>query len=387
MQRQIGKSFFSWTLDLYIFRRFLFLGAGNLVCLTLIYVFIDAVENLDDFSVRTDTITELLGLSLRYYLVIVPVVFCQLLGPVVALTGGLFTVTLLHRLNELAPMLAGGRPYWRIFLPILIGGLLISIGTFLVQELWIPATAKMLREVRGKKEGSEVLTHLKHLDTERGILIKLNSYHVLERRGEGVTVLTLSILATKRQDEYEYHIQAREIRWVQPELEETGYWLLVDGQIQKYDSGGSLIKPPRKDGDGEGLLYEPFFERRLITGLTPEDLESQQETVHLWLPDLRDKMRESLDRRWPVMYSSRFAGPMSSVVLLLIGLPVITFYGSRNIFFGALVAAILASAYFVLSSSLSNLALRGFLPVSLGPWLVPIVFSSFGVTWLKNLRT
>ena len=53
----------------------------------------------------------------------------------------------------------------------------------------------------------------------------------------------------------------------------------------------------------------------------------------------------------------------------------------------ALVSALLATVYFISSSVAANLALRGFLPASLGPWLGPITFASLGLTWLKSLRT
>ncbi|MCZ6793771.1 MAG: LptF/LptG family permease, partial [Planctomycetota bacterium] len=237
----------SWTLDLYVLRLFAVLYAGNLLCLTLIYVCIDAVENLDDFSARTSTVGQLASLALRYYLAIVPVVFCQLLGPVVALTAGLFTVTLFHQSNEFVPMLSAGRPHWRIFLPILAGAVGVSLGTFLLQELWIPRTAATVREVRGKKKGMEVLLHRKHLDLKSGVLIKINRYHVLERRAEGVTVLPL-MPAGGRSDAREYLIQAREMLWVEPELQKKSpYWLLKDGQLQTYDEEGRLIPPPAPD--------------------------------------------------------------------------------------------------------------------------------------------
>ncbi|MCZ6793253.1 MAG: LptF/LptG family permease, partial [Planctomycetota bacterium] len=255
------------------------------------------------------------------------------------------------------------------------------------QELWIPRTAATVREVRGKKKGMEVLLHRKHLDLKSGIFIKINRYHVPERRAEGVTVLSLPMLASGRADSREYLVQAREMLWVEPELQKSPYWLLMDGQQQTWDEAGGLIPPPAPAGLTVRPLFLSFVERPLATNLTPEDLESQQQEVPLWLTDLRRKMRESLDRRWPVMYYSRFASPLSALILLLVGLPLITHYGSRNVFFGALVAAVVASAYFMLSSTFSNLALRGFLPAPLGPWMAPILFASLGITWTRYLRT
>ena len=367
------------TLDLYVLRRFLYLYGATLFCFTLVYVLIDSFENLDDFAEQTDTFHELLSFSLRYYLATVPVVFCQLLGPIVALTAGLFTVTLFQRVNEFVPMLANGRPYWRIFLPIFVAGGVISVATFCVQEFWIPRQADVLREVEGKKKGLEILENRNHLDRMERILIMAKRYHVVEKRAEGVTVMPLPLLSGSRDDQYEYYIQAPEMQWVEPELAgEDSYWMLFDCNIQKYRAGenGGLIPPlPR---------FEPEFPLR--TSCIPADLEAGEQEIYLELGSLRRKMEQSVDHRWALKYFTRFSMPASALVLLFLGLPVITFYGSRNIFFGALVSAVLANAYFLFSSMAGNLALYDVLPASMAAWLGPTVCASLGVTWMRYLR-
>ncbi|MEM7233988.1 MAG: LptF/LptG family permease, partial [Planctomycetota bacterium] len=230
---------FQWQLDGYVLRLYAMLYSGNLIAFTLLYVMIDLFESLEDFDSRAQTAFELMGLLGKYYLAVIPTVFCQLLGPVVALTSGLFAVTMLARSNELVPMLASGRPFWRIVMPIFVSSLFICGATFLVQELWIPRTADIIKEVTGTKDDKRVLENRTYYDRKEGILIEMKRYFVVEQRAEDVTVFPLP--GHERADESEFFIWARKMNWVTPEKGEP-YWLVRDGQIQEYDprrSGGT----------------------------------------------------------------------------------------------------------------------------------------------------
>jgi hypothetical protein len=145
---------FSPTLDLYILRIFLGVYVVNLLSFCLIFVLIDLVENLDNFNRQADTLGELFSLMVRYYGINLPIIFCQVLGPIVCLASGLFTLTLLQRSNELIPILANGRSYRRLFMPVLFAACLVSAGTFLIQDRWLPGTREAFSEMSSKRKGS-----------------------------------------------------------------------------------------------------------------------------------------------------------------------------------------------------------------------------------------
>ena len=381
-------------LDLYVLRKYAFLYVGNLACFSLVYVVIDLFENLEDFDKQSETVGELARVAARYYGAVVPAVFCQLLGPVVALTAGLFTVTLLHRSNELVPMLANGLPFWRVVSPILVGGACASMATFAVQELWIPRTADAIKEALGSKEGREIIRHLTYHDDKRGVLIRIKAYHVVERRAEGVMVFSIPKHVKRAPDENEIFLAADHMEWIVPELGDGGgFWRLRQCQIQRYQYDPSrdffTLRPPSLE-TLEGVapvLYEWQAEYDLETTLIPEDIEGQKEdVVYMRLEDLERKVENSMDQSWSVKYFSRFAAPWTALVLLFVGLPLIDYFGSRNVFFGGLLAALVSCAYLVSSSVLTNLALRGFLPAGIGVFGAPAAFSALGVTWLRYLR-
>jgi lipopolysaccharide export system permease protein len=380
------------TLDLYVLRRYAFLYVGNLVCFTLVYVLLDIFENLQEFASQAESIAELVDLCVRYYATTIPAVFCQLLGPVVALTAGLFTVTLFHRSNELVPMLANGRPFWRISMPILAAGLIASAATFAVQELWLPRMAQSFRAVSGAKENKEVLTNQMFHDSARGILVVVRRYQVLAKQGEGITVVPLPGYARRTPGQVEYYIWAQSMLWVKPELEDKGYWLLEGAQVQTYDplwreKGTSNLIPPPHRGTSQSvpLLYDSRPLWKLDTSLIPEDIQAKREDVaYMSLSTLRRKLSDSIDRRWAVQFYQRLAAPLGAFVLLCVGLPLSIFFGARNIFFGGLLAALVACVYILSGSMTTSLAQQGFLPVSLGGWLPFFVFTALGWTWLRG---
>jgi lipopolysaccharide export LptBFGC system permease protein LptF len=377
------------VLDRYFLRRFASLYAGTLLSFSLTYVVLDLFEHLDEWSRESSGFLDLVVLVTSYYGLVLPVVFCQILGPIVCLTAGLFTLTLFQRANELVPLLANGRSHARAVAPLLAASLLIAVLTFLVQELWIPRTRATLREVSGKREGSEVVLDQKHRDPD-GVLISVRRYHLLQRRGEGVTVL-----AVGGGRDHEFIVHAQSMEWVEPELGVGGgYWLLRSGTEQEYRAGEAgrparlvAFAQPETPGAPERLL-KSFVERQLDTTLRPEDFEVRgEQIVYMSLGEMRAKLAGSLDRSWSVKYYSRFAHPLNNFVLLLLGLPVTLYFGTRNVFFGALLAASVSTVYFVVTSACADLAVRGLVsgPVAVG--LGPLFFSALGATWLRYLRT
>lgn len=381
---------FSPTLDLYILRIFLGVYVVNLLSFCLIFVLIDLVENLDNFNRQADSLGELFNLMFRYYGVNLPIIFCQVLGPIVCLASGLFTLTMLQRSNELIPILANGRSYRRLFMPVLFAACLVSVGTFFIQDRWLPGTREAFSEMSSKRKGKVEVRDLKYKDTQAGILILIKRYLINEQRAEGVLVLP-----TRPGIKPDSVIQATQMQWVQPS-EGRGYWLMKDGWIARYEpfefSEGAprsrlvVVSQPEVVG-GADRLSESFKEQSLETGLLPGDLEAREAQIaHMSLADLRRKMEtEDSDRSWKGKYYSRIFHPVHNLVLLLLGLPAIIYSGTSNIFFGAFLAACLGTAYFVVGAFCQELGAQGLLSPALGAVLGPLLFLALSLTWWRDL--
>jgi len=375
-------------LDRYILGRFFLIYAGNLISFTSLFVLIDAVLNFDDFLKANGTAVGALKACLVYYSAMTPLVFCQVIAPIVAVTSALFTVTTLQRANELTPILAAGLSLRRTLVPLLGASLGLTIGVFAIQELWIPGTASAIHDALEAKEGRDTFKHFKHRDETRREMVCFRTYDVFKRNAEGVLVLPYG---RSEGDHPRSIVHARTAEWVPGEPPRAGHgrWVLRDGTVQTYDEKWDIVM--RDIGPGEppvGRLLEKFAERTLETNLIPEDIEIRREqAVYMTLSALRRKMEASPEQHaWTMKYYSRFAYPVSNFVLVLMGIPVILRFGNRNIIFGAMIAIGIATAYFVLNSVLQDMGIKGAIPARLGAGLATIFFLSLGATLYREME-
>jgi len=375
------------TLDRYVLGRFLTIYGANLICFNLLFVLIDGMTHLDDFT-KDRTTGEALAVFYQYYAAITPLVFCQILGPVVSVCSALFCITTLQRSNEFTPILASGRSYQRALLPILVASLVVSGSIFLIQELWIPKTVSDIRAAHESRQRSGGRRHVKFIDRVYGNLILFTGYDRFRQQAEGVLVVPML-----RRTGPALFIRADKAVWHSPNESRTagGYWVLQEGVVQEYGPDGLLVVPePAAGADGtSSKLWQEFQTHRLDSSLWPGDLEHKaDEAAYMSLADLRRKASTSPEKSgWGMKYFSRFAYPITNFVLVLLGLPVIVYFGNRNTFFGALIAVAICTCYFVANSICQDLGIQGALPVRVGSTLAPILFTSLGATLYRGIHS
>jgi lipopolysaccharide export system permease protein len=107
------------------------------VSLVGLYIVIDAFSNLDEFTKRADTATELFRIMARYYLVHQSEFFDRLCG-VIGMMAAIFTVTWMQRNNEQLAMLAAGVSTHRAIVPVLVSSVLVSLIAVGNQEVVMP---------------------------------------------------------------------------------------------------------------------------------------------------------------------------------------------------------------------------------------------------------
>ena len=114
------------------------------VSLVGLYVVIDAFSNLDEFTKRADTTSELFRIMSRYYLIHQSQFFDQLCG-VIGMMAAIFTVTWMQRNNEQLAMLAAGVSTHRAIIPVLVSSVFVSLIAVANQEVVIPYLGEELR--------------------------------------------------------------------------------------------------------------------------------------------------------------------------------------------------------------------------------------------------
>jgi len=124
--------------DKYILGRFLKILGFALLAFVLVVIIVDIIENIDKF-IDHDAPLQLIAL---YYIYYIPFIIILAL-PVATLLSTMFTVGSMARYSELVIMKATGLSLYRLSLPILIAGFIISIAAvFFSDFIMVPANYK-----------------------------------------------------------------------------------------------------------------------------------------------------------------------------------------------------------------------------------------------------
>ena len=112
-------------LDLYIIRQFLTVLSISILGFTCIFLVVDLIENLDRFIDNTVP----WKVILKYYVFTVPWFF-NIALPMAMLIATVFSIGILVKRNEWTAMKSSGISLYRIAIPLVIIGIIISYGSF-----------------------------------------------------------------------------------------------------------------------------------------------------------------------------------------------------------------------------------------------------------------
>ena len=110
-------------LDRYILRQLLQALIFSLFALSIIFVVVNLLENLDEFLDQNASISTIV----KYYIYFLPEIL-RILTPVAMLISTLFTTGRLSSNNEIIAMKSGSISLYRIMVPLIIFGIMLSFG-------------------------------------------------------------------------------------------------------------------------------------------------------------------------------------------------------------------------------------------------------------------
>jgi lipopolysaccharide export system permease protein len=294
--------------------------------------------------------------------------------PLATLVAILITFGRLGGDSELVAMHAGGIGFRRLVVPLVAGGLLVSLATAAFNEAVVPACNRraesIVREATiraGKQIEQGVylkqmsdgqtarLVYADRLDIGSGQMV--NPVIVWFDGGKPVAVTI-----------------AKRGRWE----EQQGSWLLINGSWKLLD--------PNE-------LYSHTFDSSLIDFHTSPKQIAQQthKPSELTYRELKESIQFALRQHEPtlemeVMLHQKFAIPFASLVFALIAPPlgIRSHRGGSAIGLG--VAILIGFGYYVTSNYLSVVAQQGHLSTLWAAWLPDIVTAAIGVGLILKVR-
>jgi lipopolysaccharide export system permease protein len=292
-------------LDRYIIRQFLLTAAFSLGAVLVVFIVIDAMENMDRFIDQNAGWT----IILRYYLYFVPEII-KLITPIALLLASLFVTARMSTQFELTAMKSSGISLYRIMVPYLIVALMVSIGAVYFNGWIVPQANKKKFTIQRVYLHKDVVNasgaNIFVQDSPTRIL-SLGYFDDSREVASRVSIQDFSVADRTSMIE---RVDAALMEW-----DSSGHrWNLRDGVRRWFSQGKEQI---------ETFTSQPAG----ILHFDPEDLRKKQETPdEMEYYDLRrfieNQQRAGQDAsRWMVDYYSKISFPFASVIVVLFAVP------------------------------------------------------------------
>ena len=357
--------------DRYVLKSFFGMFTGSLVAISFLFTVFSVLDSLS-YLMRME------GASfvaiIHYYLLQLPQTIFMT-APISALLSTMLTLGLMNQRSELTALRAAGVSLMRTAAPMVAGAMIISLGLFELGNTLVPVGNRSLLTAKDSITGdvSDPASRVWYAseDVRRSPII-LRVERVDRQTGfiHGVTAFeTGPKFNLRRQSVAEW-----------AEWKKDGGWLMHNVRVSEFDG-----------------LNLPVLKRVATATLPlndkPEDfLRAQRAPEEMTLQGLNDQIRRVRryglkDTAYRVERQSRFAIPLSALILALVGAPLaIRPARSGGLAVGILGAIVVGFAYFVIIAEFLSLGKGGLVPAWAAAWSANAVFGVIGVGWFLTLR-
>ena len=345
-------------IDKYLIKQFLQTVFFALLAFILIFLVVDAMENLDDFIDQNVPALQII----HYYIVFTPEII-KLITPVAVLFGALFTAGKASSLSELTAMRASGVSLYRFMAPFVITAFIISVFSLYFGGYIVPMANKTkiyIEQTYLKKGLAFTGNNIYFQDTNRRIisisyfdsnLNWANRVSIQDFNKDDLTEMTNRIDAQKLEYDSLKNI-----------------WIAYNGIERTFT----------KDTESD-----KYFDTLKVMNLhfKPIDLTKKQEKpVEMNLGELSDLI-DSQEKAGTnptiaqIEYHSRFAFAMTSVIIVLFGLPISANKRKSGIAAQVGINILIAFVYLVFMKVSQAFGKNGALDPILTAWFANIIFA------------
>lgn len=369
-------------LDRYLLRELLVPLGYCLGGFLIFWISFDLISELNHFQKQRLHTTDIAA----YYMVKTPELL-MVVVPVALLLALLYALTNHARHQELTAIRAAGVGLWRIALPYLVVGFVLSIELFAMNEWWVPDAADAAEEILSryvaKKSNPrrEWETNLFFVNAAEARTWEIGAYNLKTR-----TMLTPK-LNWHLPDRTRHEIYAQQAVWT------NGLWVFYD--VQRFDyppSGTDLPTVSRTNelampelSERPGRIKSEIKISRLgsIKDAKRAQLSIKEIRTYLrWHPQLDASKRALLETK----LQQRWAVPWTCLVVVLIAIPFGAASARRNVFVGVAASIFIVFAYFILRELSLALGTGGYLAPWLAAWAPNLFFGVTGIVLTFKVR-
>lgn len=348
-------------LDRYLTREFLKALLFSIISFASIFILVDIFEKLDMF-IDTKAPYYLVAL---FYLYQIPYIIILTL-PVAMLLASMATVSQMARHHEIVAMKAAGLSLYRIFAPLFLMGMVISLIVMIAGETVVPFSNQKkgnLERLQIKKQASRELKARFNLlyDGSSGRQFYIKRYNIPE-----ATMDSVSIFQVDGQNRIMRRIDAAKGKWA------GNAWVLEKVIDRKFMADGSEVS------DSVSTMTLAGYEE------TPESFSKRE-----LLPDEMGffELRKFIDRlkrsgnsvqQFMVDLYLKISFPFANFIILLFGLPLLSNSRKGSATSGFALSLLICFIFWGLLQTGRALGHSATLSPILAAWLPNLIFGAIG---------
>jgi LPS export ABC transporter permease LptF/LPS export ABC transporter permease LptG len=362
------------VVDTYLLSSFLFYFVLWLVSFVLMF------QVFTFFELLSDVIKNHIPMSRVFtYLFFLSPRLIYRFTPVSVLTAVLVVFGVLTKNNEVTAFKACGVSMYRLAVPILVGGFLLSGGLFAFDHYWVPEADRIQDAIRSEIKGRPAQTYL---DPKRtwfyGLEDRIYNYKYFDQKANvmlGVNVFEIDP-ATFR---LKKHIVAERARW-EPAL---NAWVFQNGwsrDLKGYDSaavfdfaGNIRVFPELKE-------TPDYFVKEALQSSQMNFLE-----LRSYIGELQQSGFDTIPLK--VQLYKKFSVPLFAFILALVSAPLAFLAGNRGGMAGIGMSFVIFVTYVSVDQFFQQLGNLSELPPQLAAWSPDVIFSLVGLYFLARMRT
>ena len=360
-------------LDRYILTRFLGIFITTLLAFMVLFLVVDVVENMDDYIDANMPRRAILA----YYYYTLPW-FLSIGLPMATLLATFFSMGMLHKRNEISAMKASGFSVRRIGASLLLTGVLISIGSFFLDDLLVSEGLRRKADLESQYMARQY--RRTHKVKRQNIFLQQSPNEVLaiDRYDHRIQEARGVYLQRYEDGVMKERIDFDRLRW-DPE---AGQWRGTDFAFRRFPAGTDSVVWISTGSDTLiSLALRPLDLTRM--SVTPEEMR---------YGELREFISRLISNgidptRWEVNMHFKVAFAATSFIMVLFGLPLSVGRPRASLTFGAGMSIFVIFGYYVVIKMGQSFGIKGVLPPLVSVWLPNLIFLGLGFYLLIKLRS
>ncbi len=360
-------------IDKYITTGFVWPLLYCLIVFVFLYMVSDVLSRIDTL-IKQDIPFDVIK---NYYLSSFPVVIVQT-APFAMLLATIFLLGNLNRHNEIIALRASGVDTLRIISPLLLIGLAISLGVFLINDKLVPqasVTMKMTDDLYFRKYKWERNQQLENITIfgKDGRLFYARTYDIKNKILSDVV-----LLEHDKNQVLKRKITAQRMEW-------TGdKWRFIGCDVFRFDKEGKTLGKPAIFRAPKIIQFNQKPDDLLKEQTQPEFMNYGQLKEYVHILNLESK---STARKLLVDMYYKLSVPFTGLVIMLIGIP-FALKRTRTKAMGSIGMALAISiSYYVVNAMFLALGKGGLVPPVVAAWAANLGFAAFGIYLIAKLRT